>query len=829
LAADLVLLVPIAGWAVALAEVPDPVFAEKMLGDGLAIEPTAGVLHAPCDGLVIMTHTARHAVTLRTPGGVEILLHIGLETVGLHGEGFELHVREGEAVQAGQPLISFDLDLVARRARSLVTPIVVTAAAGLRVEALAVDRLVGVGEPLMRLRGDLRQAAPAPAAGGQRLTHDLVIPLVHGLHARPCARIAALAMGFSSEIVLRAADRQANARGAVSMMTLGLRYGDPVTLEACGPDAAPALAALADLIEGGMGEGAAAPPPAVSAPPTSQAPSILAGVTAAPGLAVGRAVRLVLADIAVPELGEGASRETAALAAALAQVRTRIAGSMEMEGSQGSILHAHAMALDDPDLRARAMGLVAEGKSAGRAWRGAIADAVAQLRGLGDPRMAERADDLLDLERQILLAISGQAEPPMVLPEGAILVADDLPPSRLIGLEPGRLAGLCLAHGGPTSHAAILAAAMGVPALVAMGPALAAIADGTLLLLDADAGRLDTAPDADALAMARATLNRRGNSRRVAQGQAAEDCRMADGTRIEVFANLGSLAEARQAVRDGAEGCGLLRTEFLFLERDTAPGEDEQAAQYAAIAEALEGRPLIVRLLDVGGDKTAAYLPIGPEENPALGLRGVRALLRRPELLRTQLRAILRGAPGAAIMVPMVSSPGELAAVRAALDEARHDLGVVAETALGVMIETPAAAMIAGQLAASADFLSVGTNDLTQYALAMDRGNPGVAAGIDALHPAVLRLIGLAVEGGRSHGRWTGVCGGLAADPLAAAILIGLGVTELSVPSAIVAELKALVRPLSLDRCRALAAEALHRPSAEAVRSLARSFIDGAA
>ena len=291
--------------------------------------------------------------------------------------------------------------------------------------------------------------------------------------------------------------------------------------------------------------------------------------------------------------------------------------------------------------------------------------------------------------------------------------------------------------------------------------------------------------------------------------------------------NKGSLAEAAAAV--GAEGCGLLRTEFLFLERDTAPDEDEQAARYEAIARAMGGRPLIIRLLDVGGDKTAAYLPIGPEENPALGVRGVRVLMRRPQVLKTQLRAILRGAAHAKIMVPMVTGLSELRVVRAALDEARREMGRVGRTDLGVMIETPAAAATADLLAAEADFLSVGTNDLTQYALAMDRGNPDLAGEVDALHPAVLRLIAQAAEGGRKHALWTGVCGGLAGDLVGAPILIGLGVTELSMPVAAIPEAKALIRTLSPEACRRLAEQALRQPTAEAVRALANTFLTGEA
>jgi len=635
---------------------------------------------------------------------------------------------------------------------------------------------------------------------------------------------------------LATVNRRANAKSPVALMSLGLRQGDAATLIATGHDAALALEAVANLIAGGMGEGAPVRAPTVQValdtpPPPEPCRSVLRGVKAAPGLAVGRAARLFVSPIVVVETGDGAESETAALHTALDKVRAEIQSAAD-EGAnpaRQSILAAHAAFLDDPELDAQAARLIAQGRSAGFAWRGAIGGYVEALRGLGDKRMVERVDDLLDLERRVLLKLTGQEEPRLVLPPGAILLADDLLPSHLMALDASRLSGICTAGGGPTSHVAILAAALGLPALVAVGPAVATVDEGACLILDADAGTLQVAPDAAALEAAQTALAARSERRTAARAAAREDCRMADGTRIEVFANLGSLAEAKAAGAAGAEGCGLLRTEFLFLERESAPDEDEQAAHYEAIAAALDGRPLIIRLLDVGGDKTAPYLPIAPEENPALGLRGVRVALRRPHLLRAQLRAILRGAPQAKIMVPMVASIAELRAVRAALDEARADLTVSTRTALGVMIETPAAAMTADLLAAEADFLSVGTNDLTQYALAMDRGNPELAAEVDALHPAVLRMIARTAEGARVRGVWTGVCGGLAGDVAAAPILIGLGVSELSMPSPAIAEIKAMVRTLSPGACARLAAEALDLTSAGEVRALANTFLYGGA
>lgn len=825
---DLVLLAPLAGWVGPLDEAPDAVFAERMLGDGVAIDPTGQVLFAPCDGTVISVHHAHHAVTLRASNGAELLIHIGLETVALGGAGFEVHVGDGQAIRTGERLISFDLDRIAEGAKSLLTPVLVTNSDAFAIVARTEDRAVAVGEPILTLRPIAQAAAPIARPGADEHGRDLVLPLVHGLHARPAARLAGLAQGFASDITLASEGRRANAKSPVALLTLGVRRHAPVTLTAKGPDSAAAVAALAELIAGGMGELAApararTAPEAEAAPPAAPPLGELRGVKAAPGLAMGLAARLVAPEIVLDPVGRGEAEEADALAGALKRVRDRLAAQAgAAPPSQGAILNAHLAFLDDPDLADQARAAIAAGASAGLAWRRAIEGYVARLRGLEDPRLAERADDLIDLERQVLLALSGETERSSAPPRGAILLADDLLPSQLLALAAGELAGICTARGGPTSHVAILAAAMGLPALVAAGPGVNGISDGTPLILDADAGVLRIAPDPAASEQTQQALAERQRRRAAARASAHDDCYTADGARIEVFANLGSLADAEAAAEAGAEGCGLLRSEFLFLAREAAPDEAEQAAAYQAMAAALNGRPLIIRTLDVGGDKPVAYLPIPPEDNPALGLRGLRVGFWKPALLRAQFRAILsvRPAGSCRIMLPMVASLGELTAARAMLDEARADLGRTDPVPLGVMIETPAAAVTADLLAREADFLSIGTNDLAQYALAMDRGNPLVAAQVDGLHPAVLRLIAQAAQGGRSQGRMVGVCGGLASDLTAAPILIGLGIGELSATPAIIPELKALIRSLRLEDCRDLADRALNQTSAQAVRAL---------
>ena len=405
------------------------------------------------------------------------------------------------------------------------------------------------------------------------------------------------------------------------------------------------------------------------------------------------------------------------------------------------------------------------------------------------------------------------------------MLADDLMPSQLLALDATRIAGLALARGGATSHVAIIAAANAIATLVAAGPAILDVAEGTPLILDAEHGWIDVDPPAAEIDAARRAALSRAEERAADLAAARHPSSTLDGVRVVVNANVGSLDEARAAVRNGAEGCGLLRTEFLFLERREAPGEVEQAAEYQRIVAALEGRTATIRTIDVGGDKPIAYLPMPREDNPALGLRGVRASLRHPELLKTQLKALMRVVPQGhcRIMLPMVNDLGELRAVRAVAAECARELGRTALPPIGVMIETPAAALLSGQLAGEADFLSIGTNDLSQYTLAIDRAHPELAERLDALHPAVLRMIAMVAKAGRAAGKGVSVCGAMGSDVDALPILIGLGVHEISATPAMVPRLKRTVRLLDAEQCRELALRALEQQTAAQVRDLAQA------
>ena len=804
---------PLTGWLAPLSEVPDPVFAEKMMGEGLAIDPTEGMVRAPADATVLTIPDSRHAISLELANGAQILIHIGIDTVKLGGEGFRALVSAGQAVRQGDPLIKFDLDTVVRKARDPITPVIV-ASDGATVELAPAGREVDAGDVVAWV--ELASSAGSATNTGESVQGELRITAPSGIHARPAARIAAMLKSYDATITLTLRDRTADARSAIKLLALGAKYGDMISVDASGRDAQAAVDALiafaAERFGDDAGEAVAATVPAAHGKP----------VRAAPGLGIGAAVQLRSADAKVPVDGTSVAAERAALQSALAASDDAIRSLRS-----GAIGDAHRALLADPALLADADAAIAAGRSAAFAWREALRTAATDIEATGDPLLIERIADLRDVGRRVIAVLTGTpAFVAPALPRNAILLTEDLLPSEFTVLDHANIAGIATARGGPTSHVAILAAAVGVPMIVAAGEAVLSIADGTPLILDADGAELVVDPDDATLSAAVARSAAQRERRSAAIASAHEDTRTADGVRVEIFANLGSVADAAAAVAVGAEGCGLLRTEFLFLERATAPDEAEQRAIYSQIATTFDERPLIIRTLDIGGDKAVAYLPPLVEENPALGLRGIRLGLVRPDMLDTQLRAILASVPGAQcrIMLPMIVDVAELRLVRTHLDAAMAAVGRTDPVQLGVMIETPAAAVLADQLAAEADFLSIGTNDLTQYGLACDRTNSAVSAKIDALHPAILRLIAQTGAGAKAHGKLLGVCGGLAADLRAAALLIGMGVRELSVPASAIPELKARVRTLDTAQCEALAERALAATSPQEVHAILESY-----
>ncbi|MBC8722433.1 phosphoenolpyruvate--protein phosphotransferase [Paraburkholderia sp. 31.1] len=835
------LMAPLSGVLVPLESVPDPVFAQKMVGDGVSIDPTSDELLSPLAGKVTQLHSAGHATTITGDNGLQVLLHIGLDTVLLRGEGFMPLVKEGDAVATGTPLIRFDPIAVGAKATSLLTQMVI-ANGDLVTRYVPAKGLVVAGTDValyVELVGSMEDKDTASATGAI-FSDEITLPNPAGLHARPAAVVAVEAKKFKSEIRLLRGDASANAKSVVAIMGLATKFGDKLRVEARGPDAAEAASTVARLLGEGSGEKpgdapAAAAPTAPAAPvpaPTEAAPADtneFIGVSASPGLSVGRIVQFRQQVIEVNEAGESPQRERAQLEAAQHQARQQIEAlkATLTDPSKAQILDAHLELLDDPGLNDAAISSISAGKGAGFAWRDAFQHQASTLEKLDNPLLRERAGDIRDVGRRVLALLAGVKQAQIDVPDESILIAEELSPSDTTSLDRSKVLGFCTTSGGATSHVAILARSLGIPAICGIDARALQLADGTPVVLDGSRGSLRRNPSAEELEKARERISRQAAKREDEKLAATKLAMTADGHRVEVVANIRNAQEARDAVAAGAEGVGLLRSEFLFDARDTAPTEDEQAAEYCAVAEALgRERPLVVRTLDVGGDKPLSYLPLPKEDNPFLGLRGVRVSLERPDIFRTQLRAILRAAPlgHLHVMFPMIAAIEEVRAARKILLEEAGDRA--ASVKVGVMIEVPAAALIAEPLAREVDFFSIGTNDLTQYTLAMDRGHPQLAKQADALHPAVLRLIGMTVDGAHKHGKWVGICGGIASDAMAVPVLVGLGIDELSVSIPAVGSIKAQLARVTTEEARKLAAEVLCLGTAAEVRAHLSRFAE---
>jgi len=835
----LILKAPLSGVLVPIEEVPDPVFAGKLVGDGISIDPTSAVLVAPCDGEVVQIHAARHALTLRTTDGFELVIHIGIDTVQLKGEGFRPRVEVATKVTTGQPLIEFDVDQVARRAKSLLTQILVTN--GDRVAALLkASGRVKVGEdPILEIVPKRSEPKSVERKRAETLTADVVvIPNRSGLHARPAAVFVNHSKRFKSDIQLCRGGDKANAKSVVSIMTLNVQCGDKVFLTASGSDSAEALTSLVPLLKSGLGEASDDSPTQVGGapvttpprPPRSTDPSVVLGLSASPGLAVGKVFQLQRAVVQVSEVSEEPAKESRKLDLAI----DRALGELDAletkfracaDAGKAAIFAAHRELLEDPDLLSVARTSITDGSSVQIAWNEAFTAHAERLASLPNELLRGRANDVKDVGLRVLRHLTGVAEEAQEYPPETLLVAEDLTPSDTANLDRSRVLGFCTIGGGPTSHVSIMARSLGIPAMAGSEPRILDVPTGTRAILDGFTGTLKLNPTDEEI---KGILQRqeRGRAKHATDLQAAHEPAITlDGHRVHVMANVGGVGDGEEAVHLGAEGVGLLRSEFLFMHRASAPSEDDQFEAYEKTAKALgPTRTLIIRTLDVGGDKPLSYLPIPKEINPFLGERGVRVSLERPEILRTQLRAILRTSRVGKVwvMFPMVSCLDEWRAVKSILDEETARLAI-APIPAGIMVEVPSAAVMSDRFAREVDFFSIGTNDLTQYTLAIDRGHPKLGSRADSLDPAILRLIHQTVEGAHRHARQVGVCGGIASDVKAVSILVGLGVDELSVAVPSVPTVKAEIRRLRYSDCRKMAQKALEMATSLDVRALTQA------
>jgi phosphocarrier protein FPr len=679
---------------------------------------------------------------------------------------------------------------------------VVTASTGAALDAVLEEASRGLAGKQDHLGGGPAGVAAVVASDN---FIEVAVSNDHGLHARPAAKLVALARRFDAQVTVTdlTSGRGPVDAGSLSMVaTLNAQQGHRLRVGASGPEADEALAAIGALAERSFDDAAPA-----AAPVAGKSGSGL-DVALGPAIVADEDV-----DLGRYQAGDAdAERARAAEARQVAdeqliELRDRTAGTVGAD--EAAIFDAQLALLNDSAVLDPASELIAQGKSAPDAWKSAMDAVASTFEGLDDPYQRERAQDVRSVRDRVLRALVGVAETAPA--DAGLLVVRELDAATAAGLDAERIAGIAVRAAGTTGHGVIVARSRGIPLITGIGDVK--VSSGALVGFDARTGSFVVEPDEEAF---RTTIRERTAEREVALADAAQPAVTVDGQTIQVLANVGSVQDAVDAV--GADGSGLVRTEVLFGDRRVAPTVAEQVAVYREIAAAFQGKPITIRTWDIGGDKPLPFLAQAAEANPFLGERGIRVFRRRPELLRDQLKAICQVALEAPVQVmfPMVTTAEEVAWALAELaDVGSSGWGIK----VGIMVEVPAAALRISSLAEGLDFVSIGTNDLTQYTTAADRGNTTVASLADGLDPAVLQLIDHVVRNVPT-GVEVAVCGDLASSPDAAVLLAGLGIHELSAVGPQVPLVKARLRRTNLAEATTLAAHALTLNSAAAVRQL---------
>jgi phosphocarrier protein FPr len=813
-------------------------------------------------GLVVVSHSAQLAagvvelmrgmagseVPIAAAGGLELpgqplgtdanLIHRAIEQV-YSDAGVVILVDLGSAILSTE--MALEMFSLERRAHMLIAPAAlveggiaaaVQARLGNDIKTVAQEARTALDAKLAQL-GITPTSPPPETIAAVKETAARRIQLVVknrlGLHARPAARFVQIAARFPADVRvqnLTTPRGPVNAKSINAVATLGVLQNHRIEITASGEQAAAALDALQQLADENFGD------VETTTDDERQTTEMRAGLetaaneivgrAASPGIAIGaaRLYRPAAPQIPLHAINDPET-EWARLCDALRETENELQAARNALTQRGpadeaGIFDAQILMLQDEALQTPARRAIFDDKqNAARALYESAEQIASAYDALSDEYQRTRADDVRAAARQVLLHLLGAAH--AVTFERGILIAPDLTPAETATLDPQTIQAICTAYGGPTGHSAILAKSLGIPAIVGLGEKILRVDEGATLIADGDNGCVWVNPDA---AQLHDYTTRIENARAFAENAGRMRHARAvtrDGHRIEIAANIGSVQDAQRAVEMGAEAVGLFRTEFLFLDRRVAPTEAEQYETYRAVARALQGRALLIRTLDIGGDKPLPYVNMPHEANPFLGLRGLRLCLALPELFKTQLRAILRvGAEfsNLRVMFPMVSTLQEFHDAVSLMQTAREELAArnlpsAARIETGIMVEVPAVPLMAAQFARVVDFFSIGTNDLTQYTLAAERGNPNVAALVEATHPSVLQLIALVVQAAHAHKKWVGVCGEMGGDPNAIPLLVGLGVDELSMSPPLIPQAKQTVRELKYTDAQAQAQRAM--------------------
>ena len=845
----LVKLFPIMiGRVVILENVPDQVFAERLVGDGIAIDPFTNVVYAPVDGVIKSIHNAKHAVTISSSVGFDILIHIGLDTVNLNGAGFTLLVKEGDHVRANDKIMEFDLDYLSLKARTLISPMLVcdidekkfkldlfvqnNEITSLEKEVLGLKNVSLVKSDIQINNVDSNANSLQIVNVGGIKSEWVTIINATGIHARPAARLVQYARDIVGDIYLEKSGRKANLKSVTAILELSVQCGDKVRLITEDENSNAIIQSIIEMLSSLSEENSAKDTLSQKVLVHNSSNTIINnqynGIIASSGLAVGKIVKSVEMSFDFVDFCDDVELEKQKLQVAIDSVAKQLNDSLIglVDGSEHkNILNAHLMILTDPELLNEVILHIESKKSVARSLVDVVTKHCKILDNTGVELLKQRQVDLKDVCNRILANLNDVKHNVIRLESDSILIAKELTPSDILNLE-ANIVGLVSVNGGITSHVAILAKAKGIPLLInVVSDLLDNITNDDNVILDCNIGVLNLKPTVEDLSNTKQNIAQQKLKLATSLLDALKPCVTLDNVRIDCYANISGQNDINTALKNGADGVGLFRTEFIFLAQETMPSVLSQSEIYQAIANDLGNKPFVLRTLDAGGDKDISYLNLAHEINPMLGVRGIRLCLDNLELFKTQLTAILQTkADNLKIMLPMVSCLNEYRQTKELIKQLQVELRLSKKIELGIMVEVPAVAIMTDIFAKEVDFFSIGTNDLTQYTLAIDRENTKLVKLFDHLNPAVLRNIKLVVDGARKYDKPVSVCGMMASDKLALPVLLGLGVNKLSMDINVIADNKSFIRKLDIKQCEDIASQCLYLSSSNEVRELLASY-----
>ncbi len=657
----------------------------------------------------------------------------------------------------------------------------------------------------------------------------VTLPNPQGMHARPASKLQKLVADFNTLVMLETAEgKRVDASKMFEILGLGLQQDSVLTVMSNEEQATNQIASAITLGLGDdLGQTPQQPQEKVQEYLWQATGDIntLQGIGASDGLVIGKIQHYGKPSYQIPTEVKSNLEEITDLDNAFKQAKQNIENLMKGDNvgtEEMAIFQAHLSLLEDTDVIQEAVSYISQGHNAVYAYK-TVSDArIEQLSNVDNEHISARAIDIRDVQTHVMNALLGIESTENSFADPVILCAKDLTPSDTMKLSADTILGFITETGGATSHSAIIARNMGLPAIVATGNGLSKIANGTQVIMDGKAGVVYLNPNEEQILSAKQAQQELLAKQEVANTYRDKKGQTKDGHKVEICANINEAEDIANGIELGAEGVGLMRTEMLYLSSKSIPSEDYQYEKYRDMAKALGDKPLIIRTLDIGGDKEVSYLGLVREDNAFLGMRGIRLCFERPDLFIPQLRAICRVAKefnNVHVMFPMIGKLSDWYRAIEILDKVRAEFQTP-KFPVGIMVEVPSTALIAHQFAEHVDFFSIGTNDLTQYTLATDRMHPILAGQADALHPAVLQLINMTVQSAHKHGKWIGVCGNSAGDIVSAKILVGLGVDELSMSPTQIASVKQMLDQYNYSKLQQVAQQALAQDSAIAVREL---------